>query len=236
MISVRCRRLKPNASLTNGRTSRPARHDFRLSPPSGCTASNYYGWFGCQSVIVGNWTFPLYSITSLCLCQRHQWACETGLYHVKPSGYPWKERLRRIWFHDLRYSRVSLPYANGASLKETQEWSGHSDISTPSNTYTHLIFYSKVSSANAIMGVYPVGKKCNALQLLRVKRGKRKARKRSYIKRLRVEFFWCRKRDLNPHPVARTGFWVQHVCQFHHSGIYFLSLAPTPPLREIGNI
>ena len=29
---------------------------------------------------------------------------------------------------------------------------------------------------------------------------------------------WCRWRGSNPHPVARTGFWVQHVCQFHHTG------------------
>ena len=31
---------------------------------------------------------------------------------------------------------------------------------------------------------------------------------------------WCRKRGSNPHGIATTGFWVQHVCQFHHSGIF----------------
>ena len=25
-------------------------------------------------------------------------------------------------------------------------------------------------------------------------------------------FWWCRRRDLNPHEVALTGFWVQRVC------------------------
>lgn len=25
---------------------------------------------------------------------------------------------------------------------------------------------------------------------------------------------WCRRRDLNPHMVAHTGFWVQRVCHF----------------------
>lgn len=66
-----------------------------------------------------------------------------------------KYGLRKIRFHDLRHSCASLLYANGVSLKEIQEWLGHSDISTTSNIYTHLDFNSKVASANAIMGVYP---------------------------------------------------------------------------------
>ena len=42
-----------------------------------------------------------------------------------------------IRFHDLRHSCASLLYAHGVSLKEIQEWLGHSDISTTSNIYTH---------------------------------------------------------------------------------------------------
>ena len=66
-----------------------------------------------------------------------------------------KNGLRKIRYHDLRHSCASLLYANGVSLKEIQEWLGHSDISTTSNIYTHLNFTSKVASANAILGVYP---------------------------------------------------------------------------------
>lgn len=63
--------------------------------------------------------------------------------------------LKKIRFHDLRHSCASLLYANGVSLKEIQEWRGHSDIGTTSNIYTHLDYSSKVSSANAILAFYP---------------------------------------------------------------------------------
>ena len=64
-------------------------------------------------------------------------------------------QMKRIRFHDLRHSCASLLYANGVSLKEIQEWLGHSDISATSNIYTHLDFSSKVSSANAIVNIFP---------------------------------------------------------------------------------
>ena len=66
-----------------------------------------------------------------------------------------KNKLKKIRFHDLRHSCASFLYANGVSLKESQEWLGHSDISTTSNIYTHLDFSSKVSSANAILPAFP---------------------------------------------------------------------------------
>ena len=32
--------------------------------------------------------------------------------------------------------------------------------------------------------------------------------------------FWCRWSGSNRYGIATTGFWVQHVCQFHHTGIF----------------
>lgn len=66
-----------------------------------------------------------------------------------------KNGLKLVRFHDLRHSCASLLYGSGVSIKDIQEWLGHSDISTTLNIYTHLDYMSKVSSANAIIGILP---------------------------------------------------------------------------------
>ncbi|MCM1528008.1 MAG: site-specific integrase [Bacteroides sp.] len=64
-----------------------------------------------------------------------------------------KNSFRKIRFHDLRHSCASLLFSHGVSLKEIQEWLGHSNISTTANIYTHMDFNKKISSANAIIGI-----------------------------------------------------------------------------------
>jgi integrase len=54
---------------------------------------------------------------------------------------------KRMRYHDLRHSCASLLLANGVSLKEIQEWLGHSDFAITANIYTHLEFDSKLKSA-----------------------------------------------------------------------------------------
>lgn len=46
--------------------------------------------------------------------------------------------LPHIRFHDLRHSCASLLIANGFTLKDIQEWLGHSDIRITANVYAHL--------------------------------------------------------------------------------------------------
>lgn len=58
--------------------------------------------------------------------------------------------LKRIRFHDLRHSCASLLLAKGISMKEIQEWLGHSTYSTTANIYSHLEKDAKIKSANVL--------------------------------------------------------------------------------------
>ena len=61
-----------------------------------------------------------------------------------------KHNLRKARYHDLRHSCASLLLANGVSMKEIQDWLGHSTFKTTADVYAHLAFDSKLSSANAL--------------------------------------------------------------------------------------
>lgn len=58
-----------------------------------------------------------------------------------------------IRLHDLRHSCASLLLANGVSMKEIQEWLGHSSYNTTANIYAHLYSNSKENSANIMSNV-----------------------------------------------------------------------------------
>jgi integrase len=62
-----------------------------------------------------------------------------------------KKGMRKIRFHDLRHSCASLLLANGVSMKQIQEWLGHSTFATTADCYSHMEFNSKVSAANALV-------------------------------------------------------------------------------------
>ena len=61
-----------------------------------------------------------------------------------------KNNLRHIRFHDLRHSCASLMVMNGVSMKQVQEWLGHSTFSTTADIYAHLDYKSKQRSAGVI--------------------------------------------------------------------------------------
>ena len=58
---------------------------------------------------------------------------------------------RKIRYHDLRHTCASLMLANGVSMKQIQEWLGHSDFSTTANINSHLDYNAKILSADCMM-------------------------------------------------------------------------------------
>lgn len=67
-----------------------------------------------------------------------------------------KNDLRPIRFHDLRHTCASLLLKNGVSMKEIQEWLGHSDFSTTANTYAHLDTAAKSTSASRMSKAFSI--------------------------------------------------------------------------------
>jgi len=49
-----------------------------------------------------------------------------------------RNNLKHIRFHDLRHSCASLLLALGYSMKDIQEWLGHSNYQTTANLYSHI--------------------------------------------------------------------------------------------------
>jgi len=70
-----------------------------------------------------------------------------------------KQGFKRLRYHDLRHSCASLLLANGVSLKQIQDWLGHSDFAITANIYGHLDFSSKQVAADSMtwIGDTPLG-------------------------------------------------------------------------------
>lgn len=58
-----------------------------------------------------------------------------------------KNGLRRIRFHDLRHTCASLLLKNKVTMRDIQEWLGHSTYATTANIYAHLDTTSRANSA-----------------------------------------------------------------------------------------
>jgi len=61
-----------------------------------------------------------------------------------------KNGLPHIRFHELRYSCASFLINMGFSLKDVQEWLGHSDIRMTANIYSHLDVSRKKNMADKL--------------------------------------------------------------------------------------
>ena len=61
-----------------------------------------------------------------------------------------KHNLPHIRFHELRHSCASMLIAMGFTLKDVQEWLGHSDVKMTANIYAHLDVTRKYSIADSL--------------------------------------------------------------------------------------
>ena len=61
-----------------------------------------------------------------------------------------KHNLPHIRFHELRHSCASMLISMGFTLKDVQEWLGHSDVKMTANIYAHLDVTRKNSIADSL--------------------------------------------------------------------------------------
>ncbi len=61
-----------------------------------------------------------------------------------------KAGLKRLKFHELRHTNISLLLEAGANMKELQEWAGHSSYSTTANIYSHIQIENKTNLTKSL--------------------------------------------------------------------------------------
>lgn len=64
--------------------------------------------------------------------------------------------LKPIKLHELRHSNITVLLEKGASMKELQEWAGHSSYNTTANIYSHIQTESKSKLTNIIENVLEI--------------------------------------------------------------------------------
>ena len=67
-----------------------------------------------------------------------------------------KQGLPHIRFHELRHSCASMLLDMGFTLKDVQEWLGHSDIKMTANIYAHLDTARKNTIADSLAGKFEI--------------------------------------------------------------------------------
>ena len=70
-----------------------------------------------------------------------------------------KNNMRKIRFHDLRHTCASLLLNKGkgkVTMKDIQEWLGHSDYKTTANIYAHLDLSSKKTSLDTLSALIEI--------------------------------------------------------------------------------
>ncbi len=60
------------------------------------------------------------------------------------------DEIKTVRFHDLRHSSASFLLKEGHSINDIKEWLGHSDISTTSNIYAHMLIGAKKEMAQTL--------------------------------------------------------------------------------------
>ena len=63
----------------------------------------------------------------------------------------------KMRYHDLRHTCASIMIARGVSMKQVQEWLGHSDYQLTANRYSHLEFQSKIQAAESVTWLGRIG-------------------------------------------------------------------------------
>jgi integrase len=67
---------------------------------------------------------------------------------IKRAGLP------PLRFHDLRHTTASILLSKGWTLKDIQEWLGHSDIGVTADIYTHIDISRKQSLAESLSNTF----------------------------------------------------------------------------------